>query len=79
MFSAPPSHPARSRAQVSLLPALLSLVGLALLGVGTYAHLSVASRAHCDGCEPWHPLFVLAPLVVGVVIVGIAVAIFARQ
>lgn len=75
----PSSEPTRDRAQVPLLPALLSLVGLALLGFGTYAHLSVAGRSHCDGCEPWHPLFVLAPLVAGAVTVGVAVTIFGRR
>lgn len=73
------SETTRSRALIPVLPVLLSFVGLTLLGFGTYAHLSVAGRSHCDGCEPWHPLFVLAPLVVGAVTVGVAVAIFTRR
>jgi hypothetical protein len=50
---------------VSRLPVLLSTAGLALLGYGTWMHLSVAGQVRCDGCTPWHPLFVLAPLAVG--------------
>lgn len=75
----PTSKTPRRRAQAPLLPALLSIVGLTLLGFGTYAHLSVASRTHCDGCEPWHPLFVLAPLVVGAGVLAVGGVLFARR
>lgn len=47
---------------------LLLLVGLGLVGWGGYLHLTIAGRVRagaCDGCAPWHPLFVVTPLVVG--------------
>ena len=62
-----------------MLPAVVAAVGVVLLGCGLSAHRSVAGVARCDGCEPWHPLFVVAPLVVGGVLVVIATALFARR
>lgn len=46
---------------------LLVGVGVALVGYGNYVHLTVGDRTlgHCDGCDPWHPPFVVAPLVAG--------------
>lgn len=41
---------------------LLVGVGLALTGVGFHVE---ATGPRCDGCAPFHPLFVLAPLGVG--------------
>lgn len=51
-----------SRRQVG---ALLMVVGLALAGFAARNYFSVAGKVRCDGCEPFHPLFVLAPAVVG--------------
>jgi len=47
---------------------LIFLIGLALSGYGGYTHFTTAAKlnnTHCDGCAPWHPLFVLTPLIVG--------------
>lgn len=44
---------------------LLGVVGFGLVGIGVYFNRSLAGRPRCDGCEPWHPLFVLAPIVLG--------------
>ena len=46
----------------------LLTIGLALAGYGAYLHVSIATRVQagsCDGCAPWHPLFVVTPLVLG--------------
>ncbi|WP_458206375.1 hypothetical protein [Haladaptatus sp. NG-SE-30] len=43
-----------------------TLAGLVLAGYAAAIHLSVAGRAQCDGCAPFHPLFVVAPFVGGV-------------
>lgn len=51
------------------LAGISSAVGLGLVSYGAYTHLSLAGRARCDGCDPWHPLFVVAPLVVGSILV----------
>lgn len=48
---------------------LLLVAGLGLTGYGSYIHLTVTARVgagQCDGCAPWHPLFVLTPLLIGV-------------
>ena len=48
---------------------LLFLIGLVLSGYGSYTHVTIAARVgagQCDGCAPWHPLFVITPLVVGI-------------
>ncbi len=50
------------------LAALLLVSGLALAGFGLALHVQIAgylSAGRCDGCAPWHPLLVVAPLVVG--------------
>lgn len=65
-----------------LLPAALALPGIALAGYGGYTHLSIAAQVasgRCDGCAPWHPLFVVAPLVVGLALLLGAVALVARR
>lgn len=52
-----------------LLGGLLLVPGVALAGVGGYFHVTLAAQVRagrCDGCEPWHPLVVVAPLLVGV-------------
>lgn len=55
-----------------LLGGLLLVPGLALAGYGSYLHFSIAARVsagQCDGCAPWHPLFVVAPIVVGAALI----------
>lgn len=73
-----PPKPASNRAQASIPTLLVALVGLALLGSATYAHFSIAGATRCDGCTPWHPLFVLAPLVGGAAFVASAGLLYAR-
>lgn len=70
------SNPSSDR---SLLWGPVAFVGLGLLGFGTYAHFSVVGRTRCDGCQPWHPLFVLAPLVAGALLVAVVGAFVARK
>jgi hypothetical protein len=56
-----------SRLATALAGAAL-VVGVGLLASGVALHLRVSgtlATGTCDGCEPWHPLFVVAPLVVG--------------
>jgi hypothetical protein len=55
-----------------LLTGLALLAGIGLVGTGSYFHVTTAaqvSAGQCDGCEPWHPLFILAPLVLGSLLV----------
>lgn len=52
----------------TLVAAVGLLAGLALAGYGLSVHVEAAGYlavGECDGCSPWHPLFVVAPLVVG--------------
>lgn len=59
----------------ALLTGLALVVGIGLVGIGSYYHLTVAaqvSAGRCDGCEPWHPLLVLAPLGLGSLLVTIS-------
>ena len=54
--------------------------GLLLVGWGAYWHLTIRAKlqaGHCDGCAPWHE-FIVAPLVVGVVLVAGAGYLLAR-
>lgn len=51
-------------------PPAIASVGVVLVGIGVYMNRSIAGRARCDGCEPWHPLFVLAPMLLGTVLVA---------
>ncbi|WP_152043144.1 hypothetical protein [Salinigranum salinum] len=56
------------RSASDLLAGVVLLAGIGLVGAGSYVHLTVAAEAsagRCDGCEPWHPLIVVTPLVVG--------------
>lgn len=65
-----------------LLASGLGLVGLALIGYGGPVHLSVAAavgRGRCDGCAPWHPMFVVAPIVVGAALLTVAGFLLARR
>ncbi|WP_049902747.1 hypothetical protein [Halococcus agarilyticus] len=55
-----------------VLVGMTGIVGAMSIGYGLYAHISVTAMMgarHCDGCTPWHPLFVVAPLVGGAVLV----------
>ncbi|MFC7020195.1 MULTISPECIES: hypothetical protein [Haloarcula] len=63
---------ARGWTKRDLLGGLLLVPGLALAGVGSYLQFTIATRVsagQCDGCASWHPLFVVAPLVVGAALV----------
>ena len=65
----PRSENARWR---TVLQAVLALAGVGLAGYGSYLHLTLAAQVRagrCDACEPWHPLLVVAPIVVGVVLI----------
>jgi|GEM_PF-1857445 hypothetical protein len=57
------------------------LVGLALASYGGYTQYTISSalaRGACDGCAPWHPLFVVAPLVLGIALVAAGSYAFAK-
>jgi hypothetical protein len=65
-----------------LLGGVLLVTGIGLAGVGGYFHFTIAAQVRagqCDGCEPWHPLIVLAPLVVGSVFLLLAGDLLARR
>ncbi|WP_435066931.1 hypothetical protein [Haloplanus sp. C73] len=65
-----------------LLSGLALLAGIGLVGTGSYFHLTVATRVsagRCDGCDPWHPLFVLAPLVLGLVAILVGAGLWYRR
>ncbi|WP_227134550.1 hypothetical protein [Halorubellus salinus] len=50
-----------------------ALLGLGLASYGGYTQYTIATQlaaGACDGCAPWHPLFVVAPLVVGLVLLA---------
>jgi hypothetical protein len=52
--------------------ALLVLPGVGLVAFGGYLHVTIAAQVRagqCDGCSPWHPLFVVGPLVAGLALV----------
>lgn len=51
-----------------LLGGMLLVLGVVLAGMGGYFHVTIATQVNagqCNGCEPWHLLFVLAPLSIG--------------
>lgn len=57
------------------------VAGLGLGGWAVYTHLKISARlraGHCDGCEPWHPLFVAA-LVGSAVLVLLSAVLFYRR
>lgn len=73
--------PGREWTPSDLLGAVLLVPGVVLAGVGGYFHVTIAAQMNagrCDGCEPWHPLVVVAPLVVGAVLVLLAGYLLAR-
>lgn len=50
------------------------LVGLTLASYGAsvqYDASQAIAAGTCDGCTPWHPLFVVTPLAVGIGLVAI--------
>jgi hypothetical protein len=49
----------------------LTLAELLLVGYAISTHLSIAGQARCDGCAPFHPLFVVAPFAVGVALLPV--------
>lgn len=51
---------------------LLGVVGLGLVGIGVYFNRQLAGHPRCDGCEPWHPLFVLSPIVLGTALLAVS-------
>ncbi|WP_323675742.1 hypothetical protein [Halorubellus sp. PRR65] len=64
-----------------LASATAALLGIALASYGGYTQYTIASRVAanaCDGCSPWHPLFVLAPLVVGITLLAAGSYAFAK-
>lgn len=53
--------------------ATAALLGVILASYGGYTQYTLsraAAAGACDGCASWHPLFVVAPLVVGIVLVA---------
>lgn len=59
------------RGRSKILAGVLFVTGIALAGAGSYVHFRAAAllrtNQHCFGCSMflWHPLFVVAPLVIG--------------
>jgi len=56
---------------------LLFVVGLGLMGYGSYMHFTMGDRTlgNCletNACNPWHPQWVLSSLVVGAGLVLLA-------
>jgi len=61
--------------------ATAALIGIALASYGGYTQYSISTalaRGVCDGCSPWHPLFVVAPLVVGIALIAAGSYAFAK-
>ncbi|MFC4548887.1 MULTISPECIES: hypothetical protein [Halorussus] len=57
------------------------VVGLGLGYWAVYTHLRIAEQlraGRCDGCEPWHPLFVAA-LVGSAAFVLVSLVLFSRR
>lgn len=64
-----------------LASATTALLGLVLASYGGYTQYTIASQlaaGTCDGCAPWHPLFVVAPLVLGVALLAAGSYSFAK-
>ena len=64
-----------------LASATAALLGIALASYGGYTQYTITTRVAagvCDGCTPWHPLFVVAPLLVGVTLLSAGSYAFAR-
>lgn len=57
------------------------LLGTALASYGGYTQYTIAAKVAsgvCDGCAPWHPLFVVAPLLVGITLLAAGSYAFAK-
>lgn len=64
-----------------LASATTALLGIALASYGGYTQYTIAARVAagvCDGCTPWHPLFVVAPLLVGITLLSAGSYAFAK-
>lgn len=67
----------RTRKMGEKLVGLLSVLGLGLVGYGSYMHFTMGDRTlgNClknNVCNPWDPQWVIAPLVIGAVFVLLA-------
>lgn len=67
-----------------LLPKVLAVVGLGSVGYGGYMHFTMGDRTlgNCletNVCNPWHPQWVIAPLVIGVISIFLAVYLFSNR
>jgi hypothetical protein len=53
--------------------ASVALLGMALASYGAYTQYRISRQlaaGACDGCAPWHPLFVLTPLIAGIALLA---------
>jgi hypothetical protein len=71
------------RARTDWLPRVLFAAGVALVGSGAYVHVTMGDRTlgNCvetGACNPWHPQWVLAPLLAGGVAL-LAAVLLARR
>lgn len=65
-------------------PLVLGAVGLALVGYGSYMHVTIGDRTlgNCVAtgvCDPWDPQWVVAPVVAGAVVVLLAAVLACRR
>jgi hypothetical protein len=62
---------------------LIAVLGASLAVGALSLDRSLLDRAHCDGCDPWHPLFVLAPFATGTLLlvagIGLATVVGGRE
>jgi len=61
--------------------AIAALLGIPLASYGGYTQYELSRQVAtgaCDGCATWHPLFVVAPLLVGVALIAAGSYAFAR-
>lgn len=68
-----------SKRLIIALTALMAGLGVSLVGYGAYIHVTIAAKTRCDACDPWHPLFVVAPLVIGSLLVILSAIIHTRD
>lgn len=55
----------------------LFIAGIGLVGAGAYVHATIGGRTlgHCvesGACDPWHPTWVVTPVVLGTAFVAVA-------
>lgn len=65
-------------------PSALFAIGAGLIAYGSYMHLTIGDRTlgNClesGACDPWHPTWVVAPLVVGTLSLVVAVVLARRR